>query len=112
MTPDIAEILTNKEVIAVDQDPLGRQGRRIRSNGDLEVWTKALSGNRMAVALLNKRQDAAAIQFSLEEIGMKGKMKMRDLWEHKNIGKCKGTFVSPAIPAHGVMVLLLKPVKK
>jgi len=54
MTPEIRDILTNKEVIAVDQDPLGRQGRRVWKGGDLEVWGKQLQDGGRAVALLNR----------------------------------------------------------
>lgn len=107
MTPDIVEILTNKEVIALDQDPLGKQGRRIRDDGDLEVWTKELSGNRMAVALLNKSENPVHMEFTWDEIGISGRMKVRDLWRHKNLGKYKGSFRSKKIPSHGVTVLLL-----
>ena len=59
MTPEIRDILTNKDVIAVDQDPL-QQGRRIRKDGDLEVWVKNLAGDARAVVLLNRgRADGA-----------------------------------------------------
>ena len=54
MRPEIHDILTNKEVIAVDQDPLGRQGRRVHKNGDLEVWAKQLKDGRRAVILFNR----------------------------------------------------------
>jgi alpha-galactosidase len=112
MSPDIVKILTNKEVIALDQDPLGKQGRRIRDNGGREVWIKELSGNRMAVALLNKGEDPVSMEFSWDEIGISGKMKVRDLWRHKNLGKYKGSFRSEKIAGHGVTVLLLEHEKK
>ena len=54
MTPETKEILTNKDVIAIDQDALGRQGYRVRKDGDLEVWAKKLSGKDYAVVLLNR----------------------------------------------------------
>lgn len=112
MTPDIVKILTNKEVIALDQDPLGKQGRRIRDDGDLEVWTKELSGDRVAVALLNKSENPVTMKFTWDEIGVSGRMQVRDLWRHKNLGKYKGSFRSKKIPRHGVMVLLLSHKKK
>src|SRR5260370_16862144 len=54
MSADIKEILTNKEVIAVDQDSLGMEGRRVRKNGDSEVWAKQLKHVIRAITLLNR----------------------------------------------------------
>ena len=54
MRPEIHDILTNKEVIAVDQDALGREGERVAKNGDLEVWAKQLKDGSRAVILLNR----------------------------------------------------------
>src|SRR5262249_6721291 len=54
MTPEIRDILTNKEVIAIDQDPLGRQGRRVAKDGDFEVYAKQLQDGSRAVMLLNR----------------------------------------------------------
>ena len=107
MSPEIVKILTNKEVIAIDQDPLGKQGRRIRDDGDLEVWSKEMSGGRRAVALFNRSDEPADIKVSWTEIGMKGKLKVRDLWEHKDLGIFKDSFTGKRIPAHSAMVLLI-----
>src|SRR5260370_22501175 len=63
MTPEILEILTNKEVIAVDQDPLGLEGRRVRKTGDSEVWAKQMKDGSRAVVLLNR--GAAAVSHLL-----------------------------------------------
>jgi alpha-galactosidase len=108
MTPEITEILTNKEVIAINQDPPGRQGRRIRDDGELEVWAKELSGNRFAIALLNRSTQPADIQIDWQEIGMEGKLKVRDLWKHKNLGKFKDSFIGKNIASHEAMVLLIE----
>lgn len=107
MTPEITEILTNKEVIAIDQDPLGRQGRRIRDDGDLEVWSKEMSGGRQAVALFNRSEKPADITVTWKEIGMNGRLKVRDLWEYKDLGQFKNAFTGRQIPAHSAMVLLI-----
>lgn len=112
MKPEILKILTNREVIAIDQDPLGKQGRRVREDGDLEIWTKELSGGRTAVALLNKSADPVRMKFTWDEIGISGRVKIRDLWKHKNLGKYKGAFQSGNIPSHGVMMLLLTNSKR
>ena len=107
MKPDIVKILTNRELIALDQDSLGKQGHRIRDDGDLEIWTKELSGNRMAVALLNKSGRPVSMKFNWDEVGISGKVLVRDLWRHKSLGIHKGSFRSKKIPSHGVEVLLL-----
>ena len=81
MTPEITDILTNKEVIAVDQDPL-QQGRRIRKEVDLEVWAKKLTGGRHAVILFNRGQAAGSIAVSWQELGLRfdAEPMVRDLW--------------------------------
>jgi len=69
MTPDIKEILTNKEDIAINQDPLGRPGRRIRRDGDLEVWGRQLQDGGRAILLFNRSQAPADITITWEELG-------------------------------------------
>ncbi|RDJ93981.1 glycoside hydrolase family 27 protein, partial [Lacticaseibacillus rhamnosus] len=59
--PDIFEILTNKEVIAIDQDPLGKQATRVAKDGDLEVWARPLSGGAYAVGLFNRGAATAKV---------------------------------------------------
>jgi alpha-galactosidase len=108
MTPEIIEILTNKELIAINQDPLGKQGRRIRDDGDLEVWKKDLSANRQAVALLNRSNDMVKINVNWQELGLTGSLRIRDLWAHKDLGKFNNSFTGNNIPGHGCMVLLIK----
>ena len=107
MTPETTKILTNKEVIAIDQDALGRQGRRIRDDGDLEVWVKEMTENRRAVALFNRSSHPADITVNWTEIGMEGTLKIRDLWEHKYLGRYTGSFTGKHIPVHSAMVLLI-----
>lgn len=108
MKEEIVEILTNKELIAVNQDSLGKQGRRIRDDGELEVWSKELSGNRRAVALLNRSSEPADISVAWKELGLEGKLKVRDLWKHEDMGKFRDTFTGKNIQAHEAMVLLIE----
>ena len=61
------DILTNKEVIAIDQDPLGRQASRVRKEGDKEVWASELEGGSRAVALLNRAATPQEITVKWEE---------------------------------------------
>ncbi len=110
MTPEIREILTNKEVIAVDQDPLGRQGRRVAKNGDLEVWSKQLQDGSRAVLLLNRGASQETITATWEQIGYPEHLSasVRDLWAHKDLGKFTGKFSAP-VESHGVVVVTVKP---
>ena len=110
MTPEIREILTNKEVISVDQDVLGKQGRKVRDDGDMEVWAKQLAdGNRVAI-LLNRSAKEAEIAVSWPEIGYPAKCtaEVRDLWLHKSMGKFKGRY-SAKVASHGVVMVKVQP---
>jgi alpha-galactosidase len=105
MTPEVRDILTNKEVTAVDQDPL-EQGRRVRKNGDLEVWVKKMTGNASAVVLFNRGNTEAQIAVSWLELGLwsDAEPAVRDLWTKKDLGKIKGTFVA-SVPSHDVIMV-------
>jgi len=105
MTPEIRAILTNKDVIAIDQDPT-EQGRRLRKSGDLEVWVKRLAGNARAIALLNRSNAAAPMALSWQELGLPfdAELAVRDLWSGMDLGKVKGTFVA-TVPSHDVVVV-------
>lgn len=110
MSTETRNILTNVEVIALDQDDLGIQGSKVREDGDLEVWSKPLSGGRRAVALLNRSLSEKEMTVSWEEIAMSAhaKLKVRDLWMKKNLGKWKDKFAAP-VPAHGVVLITVTP---
>ena len=110
MRPEIHDILTNKEVIAVDQDALGRQGERVAKNGDLEVWAKQLKDGSRAVVLLNRSGAEQQISVSWEDLGYPGALNasVRDLWQHKDLGKVTGKF-SAAVASHGVVMITVKP---
>jgi alpha-galactosidase len=99
-------ILLNKEVIAVDQDRLGIQGRRVRKDGDSELWVKPLAGGGRAVLLLNRGATPVQIGFSWDEIGYPARLKarIRDLWQHKDLPRRAGSF-SAAVEPHGVAML-------
>jgi alpha-galactosidase len=107
MKPEIIDILTNKEIIAINQDVLGKQGRRIRDDSDLEVWVKELTGNRHAVVLLNRSDKSANIQVSWDEIGLQKNLKVRDLWKHKDLGKFRNYFTGENIKSHEALVIMV-----
>lgn len=110
MTPEIAEILTNKEVIAVDQDSMGMQGRRVKRDGDLDVWAKQLADGGRAVALLNRGKTEATISVSWNEIGYPPELQasVRDLWAKKDLGTMKGGF-SAKVASHDVVMVRIRP---
>jgi alpha-galactosidase len=104
MSPGILEILTNAEVIAVNQDKEGKQGSRISKDGDREIWSRQLSGGAQAVGLFNRSDREAKIQVSWKELGVKGKLRVRDLWQHKDVTGSDEAYEA-AVPAHGVVLL-------
>ena len=110
MSREVAEILTNREVIAVDQDPLGMQGRRVKRDGELEVWAKQLADGGRAVVLFNRGPKAADVSVSWTDIGYPPHLtaKVRDLWAHKDLGNLSEKF-SAAVPSHGVVMVTIKP---
>jgi alpha-galactosidase len=110
MSDEIREILTNKEVIAVDQDSLGKQGTRVKDLGDLEVWARQLHDGSRAVVLFNRGKDAAEISFEWTDIGYPNTLKanVRDLWKHEDIGKFVGGF-SAKVNGHDVVMIKVIP---
>jgi alpha-galactosidase len=110
MSPEIAEILTNKELIAVDQDQLGMQGRRVKRDAELEVWARQLADGSRAVALLNRGTAEKNISVTWSEIGYPDYLpaSVRDLWARKDLGKSTGSF-SATVESHGVVVVKIKP---
>ena len=107
MTPETLAILTNREVIAVDQDKLGKQGTRFSKNGDQEIWTRQLSGGAIAVAFFNRAKDEAKMTVKWADIGAPAKRKARDLWLHRDV-EAKDPEYSVTVPGHGVVMLRLK----
>jgi alpha-galactosidase len=110
MSDGTREILTNKEMIAVDQDPLGIQGHRVRKNGDQEIWLKELSDGSRAVALLNRGASEQKMTANWTDIGYPESLsaQVRDIWNHKDLGNKTGSF-SADVPSHGVVVIKVKP---
>ncbi|HLH19195.1 MAG TPA: glycoside hydrolase family 27 protein [Bryobacteraceae bacterium] len=104
MSPSIAAILMNKELIAVDQDRLGRQGVRVAKDGDLEVWAKPLADGAYAVGLFNRGPAAARVTAKWSDIGISGSHPVRDLWKHEDLGSIAGSY-SAEVPSHGVVAI-------
>jgi alpha-galactosidase len=103
-------ILTNKEVIAVDQDPLGKEATRVAKEGDLEVWARPLADGSYAVGLFNRGPSPATVTARWADVGFQGKARVRDLWAHADRGEFEGQF-SAEVPSHGTVMIKAQPVK-
>ena len=106
MSKETVEILTNREVIALNQDEGFHQARRTMAESNIELWVKELGnqGKEKAIAIMNRGEDAAVFTLSAKELGISKKSKLRDLWLHKNLGKL-GNEKTFSIPKHGIVVL-------
>jgi len=110
MMPAIANILINKEVIAVDQDAGGLQGRRVKHDGDLDYWMKQLADGSRAVALLNRGATEQKMSINWPDIGYPEHLSanVRDLWAKKGLGKMTGSF-SSVVPSHSAVMIRIEP---
>ncbi len=104
MSPETLAILTNKDVIAVDQDKLGKQGDRVWAEGPKEIWAKPLAGGAKAVALFNRAPDPKPITLKLSDVGFGSNAKLRDLWTGKDVTAANGSY-TVLLPKHGVVLL-------
>ncbi|MEN8128533.1 MAG: glycoside hydrolase family 27 protein [Planctomycetota bacterium] len=113
MSEQTLEILTNKEIIALNQDPLAYQARRLHDDGDLELWAKPLkkvNSGQVAVALLNRSGKTATIGFTLDEVGIdpSAKYTTRNLWTHQDLTVSSPDALRFSVPSHGIVVLKIK----
>jgi alpha-galactosidase len=101
-------LMTNDEVIALDQDPLAKPARRVAQANGLEVWVKDLKDGSKAIGLFNRSNHDASITLDWKKAGLSGEQNLRDLWQHKDLGSFDQTF-SSTVPSHGVILLQTKP---
>jgi alpha-galactosidase len=104
MSPEIIEILTNKEAVAVNQDPRGVQGHKHRDFGDTEIWRKPLSNDQTAVVLLNRGEEQKEISVRVDP-----KDVVRDLWQKKDLGTFESGWFSAVVPPHDVVMIKTTP---
>jgi alpha-galactosidase len=100
------KILLNREVIAINQDPAGIQGRRIKNDSTWEVFLKPLTNGDIALAILNKSGSEQSCSFTREELGLQSDYIILDLWEHRTVGK-KNKW-SGVVKAHETKLFRLK----
>ncbi|MGD0251834.1 MAG: putative Ig domain-containing protein [Verrucomicrobiota bacterium] len=100
-------ILSNPEVLAVNQDSLGRQARRMTGTAQIaETWMKSLADGSSAVGFFNRTDQPVKVDFSWRELGFRSAPKVRDLWLRKDLGRQKN-FVTE-LPPHGCALLRVK----
>jgi len=103
-------LLTNDEVLAVNQDPLGRQAARISHGNDMEVWAKDMEDGAKAVGLFNRGETAEKVTANWSDLGLSGSLPVRDLWRQRDLGDFNGRYECE-VPRHGVELILIEPPK-
>ncbi len=100
-------VLTNDEVIAVDQDPLGKQASRVVQNGQTEIWTRPLQGGSTAVAFFNRSRGDVEMSATLEQLKITDAVKVRDAWMHRDLD-VKGD-LHAKVPSHAACLYIVTP---
>jgi alpha-galactosidase len=107
MTDTDKLILMNRDVIAIDQDPLGKQGTRLYEKGDFSVWTKPLSGGRLAIGLfthtMGRREREVSV--NLSEVGFRDGADLQDVWEGKSLG-CQSGVLTVRLKKHEAALII------
>ncbi|MDP4285052.1 MAG: glycoside hydrolase family 27 protein [Bacteroidota bacterium] len=109
MSDDTRDILTNKEVIAIDQDPAAKEGYKLTDEGDREVWVKPLADGSWSVLLLNRGEERAFMTMKIQDLDIKkaGTYVVRNLWSHKEEQRTDGLIRANVAP-HGVQMFKIK----
>lgn len=110
ISKDTLDLLTNPEVIAVNQDPLGIQGRKVRIDvgNSTDVWAGALVDGARAVVTLNRADTGnRSIVVAFTDLGwqLTSRVQVRDLWSRTDLGQFQGNYISVNIPPHGAQML-------
>lgn len=108
MTNTTREILTNREIIAIDQDPLGVTGHKVIDEREWEVFEKKLSDGAISYCFFNRKQESVAVTFDWESIGVSKGYAIRDLWKFEDIGSTDEP-IHMEIAGHGVLHVKLTP---
>jgi alpha-galactosidase len=106
MKPEIKAILTNKDVIAIDQDSLGKQGKHAYSDGEVEVWTRELQGGALAIAVINVGSDRVSthpFHLDLGRIGLRGEQTGKNLWTGKAVTLTNNEPIE--LPSHDILLV-------
>ena len=104
-------LLTNDEVLEVNQDPLGQQAHRISKDENVEVWAKDMEDGSKAVGLFNRGEFEDAVTVNWRDLGLTDKQTVRDLWRQIDLGEFAGSF-SVKVPRHGAALIRVSPKRK
>jgi len=107
-------LLTNDEVLDIDQDSLGKQATRVPPSATaadkLQIYAKPLDDGSWAVGLFNLGAEKATIMLHWADLGIHGRQTVRDLWRQKNLGRFEREFSAP-VASHGVVLVRIIPAK-
>ena len=106
MSTETLELLSNREVIAIDQDPAGAQGLPVKKDGKIEIWTKKLADGAVAVGVFNRDTAERSVSMDWRALGLPNVAKVRDLWARTELDGNRHDF---AVPGHGVRLLKVWP---
>jgi len=103
------DLLTNDDVLDVDQDPLGKAATGKVKTGEYEIWTRPLFDGTMAMAMFNKTKNPLEVSANWSELGIQGSQPVRDLWRRKDLGDSPGAFKAMIAPHGAVLVKIGRP---
>ncbi len=109
LDPFTLNLLTNDEVLAVNQDPLGRQALQIQANEEWQIWKKEMEDSTVVIGVFNLMEHPMFIHVTMEYLRMEGKWDLRDLWSQRDLGPIRDHFEVKVLP-HGARMLKLKKV--
>jgi alpha-galactosidase len=104
-------LLTNDEVLAVNQDTLGQQAKQVAAEGNVKVLAKDIDDGSKAVGLFNLAKEPNAVKITWQQLGVSGKQNVRDLWRQKDVGIYTNSFEAVVRP-HGVILVKITPAEK
>ncbi len=106
--PFTFSLLSNDEVLDIDQDPLGKPASVVREEGDRLIYSRPLEDGSIAVGLFNKGTEKAVVTARWTDLGLSGRQSVRDLWRQKDLGVFQNEFVAEVAP-HGVILVKITP---
>ncbi|HNW76044.1 MAG TPA: putative Ig domain-containing protein [Bacteroidales bacterium] len=107
LDPFTLNLLTNDEVLAVNQDPAGRQAVQVQANESWQIWKKEMEDSTVVVGLFNLTEDPIYVPVNLKNIPLEGKWHLRDVWSQKCLGKVENHIEVKVLP-HGARMLRFK----
>jgi alpha-galactosidase len=107
LDPFTLNLLTNDEVLAVNQDPLGKQAVQMQANSDWQIWKKEMEDSTVVVGVFNLTEKPLYVHIAMENLGLEGTWNLRDLWIQRCLGKIENHFEVKVQP-HGARMLRLK----